>query len=209
MGDNGHYAACAAVPPPDRSPCPYRPQPGSDRCWYHSRAVTTLDTSRWCTWVGSRGRQCYAYVLPGRLVCSRHRREPGLPPAELLARRQVLGAIGTNGAACTAMLTALVAGREASWRRLKHLPIDDGAGYRITEQCSYGKLLEGMVTPGGASEPATAQAYPGGGAKAWNSRSSNRAKWIVVRSPYCGPTICTPTGSPSGVNPQGATVDGR
>jgi hypothetical protein len=33
MGDNGHLIACTAVPPLDRSPCPHRPQPGSDRCW--------------------------------------------------------------------------------------------------------------------------------------------------------------------------------
>ena len=30
-----------------------------------------------------------------------------------------------------------------------------------------------------------------------------------VRSPYCGPTICTPTGRPRAMKPAGATVDGR
>ena len=31
---------------------------------------------------------------------------------------------------------------------------------------------------------------------------------IQVRSPYCGPTICTPTGSPDFVKPAGATFWG-
>src|SRR4029453_13367358 len=52
-------------------------------------------------------------------------------------------------------------------------------------------------------------AKPGGGTKAWNSRSSSRASSTVVRSLYWGPTICTPTGRPPGVKPAGADVPGR
>jgi hypothetical protein len=86
--------------------------------------VTTLDTSRWCTWVGSRGRQCYAYVLPGRLVCSRHRREPGLPPAELQARQKVLASL-TPGAVAV-LLNALVAKEDVTWRRIAHVATLEG-----------------------------------------------------------------------------------
>jgi hypothetical protein len=124
MADNGHVALCTAVPPPDRSPCPYRPQPGTDRCWYHARAVTSLDTSRWCTWTGSRGKQCYAYVLPDRVVCSKHRREPGLPPAQLLARQRVLASL-TPGAMAV-LLNALVAKEDVTWRRIAHVGALEG-----------------------------------------------------------------------------------
>src|SRR5438309_635942 len=54
-----------------------------------------------------------------------------------------------------------------------------------------------------------AHANSGGGTNAWNSRSSSCANPRHVRSPYCGPTICTPTGRSLGVNPHGAAVDGR
>lgn len=69
------------------------------------------------------------------------------------------------------------------------------------EQASRGRRVEVTAAP--------IYSKPGGGTNAWNSRSSSFAKWIDVRSPYCGATICTPTGSPARVNPQGDTVAGR
>ena len=43
----------------------------------------------------------------------------------------------------------------------------------------------------------------------WRSVCSQPAAVIVVRSPRCGPTICTPIGRPSRVVATGATVAGR
>jgi len=40
-------------------------------------------------------------------------------------------------------------------------------------------------------------AYRGGGLKRKPASSSNCATPIVIRSPYAGPTICTPRGNPS------------
>jgi hypothetical protein len=51
--------------------------------------------------------------------------------------------------------------------------------------------------------------YPGGATNPWYSCSSNCANRMQVKSLYCGPTICTPTGSRSGVSPAGATVEGK
>jgi hypothetical protein len=86
--------------------------------------VTTLDTTRWCTWTSARGRQCYAYVLPGRLVCSKQRREPGLPPAELLARQKVLASLTPGSVAV--LLGALVAKEDVTWRRIAHVGALEG-----------------------------------------------------------------------------------
>ena len=42
-----------------------------------------------------------------------------------------------------------------------------------------------------------------------NSRSISSASFSGVRSSSQGPTICTPTGKPSGAKPIGIAVDGR
>src|SRR5215471_12125952 len=49
----------------------------------------------------------------------------------------------------------------------------------------------------------------GGGSKPPNSRSISSASFIVVRSSSHGPTICTPTGRPSGEKPVGIAVAGK
>src|SRR6185437_989477 len=49
----------------------------------------------------------------------------------------------------------------------------------------------------------------GGGTKPPNSRSISSASFSGVRSSSQGPTICTPTGSPSGDSPSGIAVAGR
>jgi hypothetical protein len=87
--------------------------------------VTTLDMSRWCTWTGSRGRQCYAYCLPGRVVCSKHRREPGLPPVELQARRKLVTSL--TPASAVVLIQALIAREDlSSWRRALHVATLEG-----------------------------------------------------------------------------------
>src|ERR1700736_5966766 len=49
----------------------------------------------------------------------------------------------------------------------------------------------------------------GGGTKPPNSRSISSANFSGVRSSSQGPTICTPTGKPSGDRPIGMAVSGR
>jgi hypothetical protein len=49
----------------------------------------------------------------------------------------------------------------------------------------------------------------GGGLNPPNSLSINSASLKGVRSSSQGPTICTPTGNPSGAKPVGIAVEGR
>ena len=50
---------------------------------------------------------------------------------------------------------------------------------------------------------------PGGGAKPPNSRSTNSANAIGVRSSRKGPMICMPIGKPACERPMGITVAGK
>ena len=56
---------------------------------------------------------------------------------------------------------------------------------------------------------ATTYAHPSGGTKPCQAFSNILATWIVMRSPYSGPTICTPIGRPAFDMPIGATLAGR
>ena len=57
--------------------------------------------------------------------------------------------------------------------------------------------------------PPPRHSHPGGATNCRHCCSSSPATWIVVRSPYSGPTICTPIGNPAWVTPIGATLAGR
>src|SRR5207245_8560130 len=60
---------------------------------------------------------------------------------------------------------------------------------------------------GGCGRPQSSNI--GGGLKPPNSRSISSASFSGVRSSSQGPTICAPTGNPSGEKPVGIAVEGK
>ena len=98
---------------------------------------------------------------------------------------------------------------QSSWPGVSGPPVTAGAGTGALARSNTPGHDDRADKGKRHRQPAYDRHQPGGGLNPIHTRSSKAATAIVVRSPWIGPAICTPSGSPAFVTPIGATVPGR